>query len=172
MAGGPYFFLPSLCFAEMSDTMLKMIAQMKALVLQMEASVKATQTVTSAAAVVKPKRQLSEGMKEWHAFNARIDTLLKAHDVKFHRVAEAKQFASMIHKKMKETAAAPPSDEEILAARQRWAEEHKPSCAICHASVGLDDVSAHTNCAASFISGFVGDGKRTKEEGMAAWMKA
>ena len=69
----------------------------------------------------KPKKPLSDGMKAWHEFNARIDTLLKANEAKFKRVAEAKQFASKL-KKAKATGEW--TDDEILAERASWTEEH------------------------------------------------
>jgi hypothetical protein len=76
------------------------------------------------AAPAKPKKEMSVGMKAWHDFNMRIDTLLKANGVPFKRVAEAKQFASKLKK---EKALTEWTDEEILAAQTKWAEEHKPT---------------------------------------------
>ncbi len=72
----------------------------------------------------KPKREVSEGLKAWHAFNTRIDVLLKESEVPFKRQAEAKQFASSL-KKVK----APESwtDTEILQAHEDWLEQHPPT---------------------------------------------
>ena len=72
----------------------------------------------------KPKREVSEGLKAWHAFNARIDTLLKESESSFKRQAEAKQFASSL-KKVK----APENwtDAEILQAHEDWLEQHPPT---------------------------------------------
>jgi hypothetical protein len=79
---------------------------------------------TPVAAGDKPKREVSEGLKAWHAFNARIDTLLKESETSFKRQAEAKQFASQL-KKVK----APESwtDTEILQAHEDWLEQHPPT---------------------------------------------
>lgn len=67
----------------------------------------------------KPKREISEGMKAWHAFNERIDTLLKEASLTFKRVAEGKKFASHL-KKLK------PYDDwaavEIMEEREKWVE--------------------------------------------------
>lgn len=67
----------------------------------------------------KPKREISEGMKAWHAFNERIDTLLKEASLTFKRVAEGKKFASHL-KKLKsydDWAAV-----EIMEEREKWVE--------------------------------------------------
>lgn len=67
----------------------------------------------------KPKREISDGMKAWHAFNERIDTLLKEASLTFKRVAEGKKFASHL-KKLK------PYDDwaavEIMEEREKWVE--------------------------------------------------
>ena len=67
----------------------------------------------------KPKREISEGMKAWHAFNERIDNLLKEASLTFKRVAEGKKFASHL-KKLK------PYDDwaavEIMEEREKWVE--------------------------------------------------
>jgi hypothetical protein len=72
----------------------------------------------------KPKREVSEGLKAWHAFNARIDTLLKESESSFKRQAEAKQFASQLKK-----TKAPENwtDAEILQAHEDWLEQHPPT---------------------------------------------
>ncbi len=69
----------------------------------------------------KPKREISDGLKAWHAFNARIDALLKESESSFKRQAEAKQFASSLKK-----SKAPESwtDTEILQAHEDWLEQH------------------------------------------------
>ena len=67
----------------------------------------------------KPKREISDGMKAWHAFNERIDTLLKEASLTFKRVAEGKKFASHL-KKLKsydDWAAV-----EIMEEREKWVE--------------------------------------------------
>ena len=69
----------------------------------------------------KPKREISDGLKAWHAFNARIDKLLKESETSFKRQAEAKQFASQLKK-----TKAPENwtDTEILQAHEDWLEQH------------------------------------------------
>ena len=67
----------------------------------------------------KPKREMSDGMKAWHAFNKRIDTLLEEAGQTFKRVAEGKKFASHL-KKLKsydDWAAV-----EIMEEREKWVE--------------------------------------------------
>ena len=63
----------------------------------------------------RPKREMSAGMKAWHEFNKRLDTLLAEKSVQFKRVAEAKQFASHL-KKLKTDW----TDDEILEQRGTW----------------------------------------------------
>jgi hypothetical protein len=108
-------------------------------------------------------------MKAWHAFNARIDLLLKAGDSPFKRVAEAKQFASKL-KKMK--AVGEWTDEEILAARAEWAEEHKPACPICQEDAIEGGVIAHKSCVKSYASDFIAAGKGTASDAIADWSMA
>lgn len=67
----------------------------------------------------KPKREMSEGLKAWHTFNKRIDTVLKEADKTFKRVAESKKFASHL-KKLKTTEEW--EDAEILEEREKWVE--------------------------------------------------
>jgi len=102
----------------MSIEMLKIVAELKTKIAALEAMMGA---VSKKPAEDKPKKPLSEGMKAWHAFNARIDALLKENNLKFKRVAEAKQFASKLKK---EAEPSKWTDEEILAERASWAEEH------------------------------------------------
>lgn len=114
----------------------------------------------------KPKREISDGMKVWHAFNARIDLLLKGSDAPFKRVAEAKQFASKL-KKAK--AVGEWTDEEILAARKEWADEHKPLCPVCLEDAVESDVLAHKSCVKRYATDFVDAGKGTASEALADW---
>ena len=67
----------------------------------------------------KPKREMSEGLKAWHTFNKRIDTVLKEAEKTFKRVAESKKFASHL-KKLKATEEW--EDAEILKEREKWVE--------------------------------------------------
>ena len=67
----------------------------------------------------KPKREMSEGLKAWHTFNKRIDTVLKEAEKTFKRVAESKKFASHL-KKLKATEEW--ADAEILEEREKWVE--------------------------------------------------
>jgi hypothetical protein len=67
----------------------------------------------------KPKREMSEGLKAWHTFNKRIDTILKEAEKTFKRVAESKKFASHL-KKLKTTEEW--EDAEILEEREKWVE--------------------------------------------------
>lgn len=67
----------------------------------------------------KPKREMSEGLKAWHTFNKRIDTVLKEAENTFKRVAESKKFASHL-KKLKATEEW--ADAEILEEREKWVE--------------------------------------------------
>ena len=128
----------------MAASMLSVLNDLKAKVASLEAMITAATGVVEGVAAVtkkrgrpskvavaapaKPKKEMSVGMKAWHDFNMRIDTLLKANGIPFKRVAEAKQFASKLKK---EKAVAEWTDEEILAAQTKWAEEHK--------STGVED---------------------------------
>ena len=113
----------------------------------------------------KPKKGISPGMKSWHEFNARIDTLLKDNEVAFKRVADAKKFASKLKKEKVMTSW---TDEEILAAREAWAEEHEPTCSSCN--IALSDADAdHRACARAFAEKFNADGKGSIAEGMKEW---
>lgn len=67
----------------------------------------------------KPKREMSDGLKAWHTFNKRIDTVLKEAENTFKRVAESKKFASHL-KKLKATEEW--ADAEILEEREKWVE--------------------------------------------------
>lgn len=67
----------------------------------------------------KPKREMSDGLKAWHTFNKRIDTVLKEAEKTFKRVAESKKFASHL-KKLKATEEW--EDAEILEEREKWVE--------------------------------------------------
>jgi hypothetical protein len=115
----------------------------------------------------KPKREISMGMKAWHEFNARIDTLLKDNEVAFKRVADAKKFASKLKKEKVMTSW---TDEEILAARETWAEEHEPLCSSCNIALSDPDTD-HRACARAFAEQFNSEGKGSVMEGMKEWMK-
>jgi hypothetical protein len=96
----------------MSTDMIAVISQIKSQIAQLEAMLGKKSKVPKED---KPKREMSEGMKAWHEFNKRLDTLLKDSDMNFKRVAEAKQFASHL-KKLK----ADWTDNEILTQRTSW----------------------------------------------------
>ena len=115
----------------------------------------------------KPKRGVSMGMKAWHEFNARIDTLLKDNEVAFKRVADAKKFASKLKKEKVMTSW---TDEEILAAREVWAEEHEPTCSSCNIALSDADTD-HRACARAFAEQFNAEGKGSITEGMKEWMQ-
>jgi hypothetical protein len=119
------------------------------------------------AAVEKPKRQVPPGMKLWHEFNARIDALMKANEMNFKRVAEAKQFASLLKK---EKATTLWTDDEILTARTRWADEHRPLCVVCHTDV-KQNPTEHNVCGLSFAKDFEKSEKGTFTQGIAEWAK-
>jgi hypothetical protein len=115
----------------------------------------------------KPKKGISLGMKAWHEFNARIDTLLKGNEVAFKRVADAKKFASKLKKEKVMTSW---TDEEILAARDAWAEEHEPTCSSCNIALSDADTD-HRACARAFAEQFNAEGKGSVMEGMKEWMQ-
>lgn len=153
--------------------MLKMIADIRSQIMALEAHVTSLEVAaTMPAAVEKPKekRPLSQGMKNWHDRCQRLDACLKHHELSFKRVAEAKQFASMIYAKEK-VAGIDMKEQEIIAARRLWAEEHKALCVVCKADA-TEDPSKHGECAAKFIKDFMEAGSGDKEAGMAAWLKA
>jgi hypothetical protein len=163
----------------MSAQMLKMIADMKAQLAAMEAALSGAAVgaaAPAAPAAVKPKRELSAGMKAWHERNMRIDALLKDAGLPFKRVAEAKQFASMIWKNEKKFE----KDfgikkelpvEAILDERRRWARDHAPRCPVCEEDA-TEEPAQHSACATTFIKTFMDEGKGDKDAGMAAWLKA
>jgi type IV secretory pathway VirJ component len=164
----------------MSAQMLKMIADMKAQLAAMEAalsgSAAAVPTAAAVSAAVKPKRELSAGMKAWHERNMRIDALLKDAGLPFKRVAEAKQFASMIWKNEKKFEKDYGIKKElpveaILDERRRWARDHAPRCPVCEEDA-TEEPAQHSACATTFIQTFMGEGKGDKDAGMAAWLKA
>ena len=152
---------------------MKIVADMKVQIAALEAALSVAGGAVAAVTGEKkrakkepgPKKEMSAGMKKWHDFNTRIDTLLKANDMKFKRVAEAKQFASKL-KKMREEWA----DEDILAERRTWAEEHKPVCAVCSEDATTEP-STHDKCMASFVENYMAEEKGTKEQGMTEWLK-
>ena len=160
----------------MSAQMLKMIADMKAQLAAMEAALSGSAAVVAAPAEPEPKRELSAGMKAWHERNMRLDKLLKDAGLPFKRVAEAKQFASMIwaHEKRiykdyginKELR-----DDAILDERRRWARDHEPKCPTCYEDA-REEPAKHGACATTFIQTFIDEGKGDKDAGMAAWLKA
>ena len=164
--------------------MFKMIAEMKAQLAVMGAQLagmedamggpRETAVAPAVAETVvekpKEKRPLSQGLKNWHDRCQRLDALLKSHELSFKRVAEAKQFASMIYAKEKEVGTEM-SEDDIIRARRRWTEEHKPLCIVCK-SDAAEDPSQHNACATKFIQEFIDAGKGEKEAGMAEWLKA
>jgi hypothetical protein len=115
----------------------------------------------------KPKKEMSVGMKAWHDFNARLDTLLKENEMPFKRVAEAKQFASKLKK---EKAIADWTDEEILAEREEWAEDHKPVCPVCKQDA-VEKPAEHRECVRSFAEDYVQAGKGDSTKAIAEWTK-
>ena len=141
--------------------MMSVITELKEKIAALEAMLKPVKE--------KVKREISEGMKAWHAFNARIDVLLKGGELPFKRVAEAKQFASKL-KKAK--AVGEWTDEEILAARAEWAEEHKPACPVCQKDAVEGGVIAHKSCVQRYVSDFVDAGKGTASDAIAEWSMA
>jgi hypothetical protein len=157
----------------MSAQMLKMIAEMKAQLAAMEAALSGSAAVVAAPAAPaepKPKRELSAGMKAWHERNTRLDALLKHADLSFKRVAEAKQFASMIWAKEKQ-AGIEMSERIILEERRKWALEHAPKCPVCEEDA-TEEPAQHGACATTFIQTFIDEGKGDKDAGMKAWLKA
>jgi len=115
----------------------------------------------------KPKKEMSVGMKAWHDFNSRIDMLLKENEMPFKRVAEAKQFASKLKK---EKPVADWTDEEILAEREEWAEDHKPVCPECKEDA-TEAPSEHRDCVRSFAEEYVKAGKGDSTKAIAEWTK-
>ena len=115
----------------------------------------------------KPKKEMSTGMKAWHDFNARLDVLLKTNEMPFKRVAEAKQFASKLKK---EKPVADWTDEEILAAREEWAEDHRPVCPTCKDDA-TENPSEHRECVRSFADEFMKAGKGDSAKAIAEWTK-
>ena len=113
----------------------------------------------------KPKKEMSAGMKAWHDFNSRIDTLLKENEMPFKRVAEAKQFASKLKKEKTIW-----TDEEILAEREEWAEDHKPVCPTCKEDA-TETPSEHRDCVRSFVEEYVKAGKGDSTKAIAEWTK-
>jgi hypothetical protein len=164
--------------------MFKMIAEMKAQLEVMGAQLAGMEdamggpretTVAPAVAetvVEKPKekRPLSQGLKNWHDRCQRLDAALKYHELSFKRVAEAKQFASMIYAKEK-VIGREMKEAQIIEARRLWADDHKTLCAVCKTDA-TEDPSKHGDCATKFIHDFIQVGRGDKEAGMAAWLKA
>jgi hypothetical protein len=162
----------------MSTDLKQIVSELKEKVAALEAMVAAATGAVAEATKKKPGRpkkieeekapkEMSAGMKAWHEFNTRIDTLLKTNEVPFKRVAEAKQFAS----KLKKTKAVVEwKDEEILAERETWAEEHKPLCPTCEKDVA-EEPTSHSICARTFAAKYAEEGKGTAEEGMKEWTK-
>jgi len=163
----------------MSAQMLKMIADMKAQLAAMEAALSGSAAVVAAAAPAaepKPKRELSAGMKAWHERNVRLDKLLKDAGLPFKRVAEAKQFASMIwttEKRIEKEYGIKKemSDDSILDERRKWAQDHAPKCPTCEEDA-TEEPAQHGACATTFIQAFMDEGKGDKDAGMKAWLKA
>ena len=106
--------------SEMNTTeILYILSQMKSQLSQMNDQISHVEAMHGKKPTVpkedRPKREMSAGMKAWHEFNKRLDTLLAEKSVKFKRVAEAKQFASHL-KKLKTDW----TDDEILEQRGTW----------------------------------------------------
>jgi hypothetical protein len=110
----------------------------------------------------KPKREMSEGLKAWHTFNKRIDTILKEGEKTFKRVAESKKFASHL-KKLKATEEW--EDAEILEEREKWVETPVET------KVTEVNESAEASEASSDEGKKAGRPKMTEEEKAAAKVK-
>jgi hypothetical protein len=115
----------------------------------------------------KPKKEMSDGVKAWLEFNARIAEVLTREGSPFKRVAEAKQFASKL-KKLKDPAEW--SDEEILEEREQWADEHQVPCPVCKKNP-TEDVTEHKACILALTEQAVAAGK-SPEEAVNEWAKA
>ena len=123
--------------------------------------------LATAPKVEKPKKEMSTGMKDWHTWCARLDTLLKHNEVSFKRVAEAKQFASKLKK---EKAVVEWTDEEILVARAEWADAHAPVCPVCEKDA-TENPPDHRDCVRSFVDEFMKAGKGDSTKGITEWTK-
>jgi hypothetical protein len=110
----------------------------------------------------KPKREMSDGLKAWHTFNKRIDTVLKEAEKTFKRVAESKKFASHL-KKLKATEEW--EDAEILEEREKWVETPVET------KVTEVNESAEASEASSDEGKKAGRPKMTEEEKAAAKVK-
>jgi hypothetical protein len=110
----------------------------------------------------KPKREMSDGLKAWHTFNKRIDTVLKEAEKTFKRVAESKKFASHL-KKLKATEEW--EDAEILEEREKWVETP------IETKVTEVNESAEASEASSDEGKKAGRPKMTEEEKAAAKVK-
>jgi hypothetical protein len=106
---------------EILNTLSAMAAQIETLQAMVRAAHGAVIDVKSKKEIKedKPKREMSDGLKAWHTFNKRIDTILKDAEKTFKRVAESKKFASHL-KKLKATEEW--EDAEILEEREKWVE--------------------------------------------------
>jgi len=160
----------------MSSDMLSVINELKSTIANLEAMVATAtgqvETVVNkrgrpskkaSTAVEKPKR----APNAWILFNTRIDTLMKETEMTFKRVAEAKQFASKLKK---EKAPADWTDDEILAARNEWAETHAILCPVCKIKV-KDNPIQHNVCGRNFAEEYEKAGKGTFTQGITEWAK-
>ena len=174
----------------MSATMLSVISELKTKIASLESMIATASGVVEGVAVAtkkrgrpskaalaaaaaappvpeKPKKEMSVGMKAWHDFNSRIDTLLKENEMPFKRVAEAKQFASKLKK---EKPVADWTNDEILAKREEWAEDHKPVCPECKEDA-TETPTQHRDCVRSFAEDYVKTGKGDVAKAIAEWTK-
>jgi hypothetical protein len=158
--------------SKMSANMLKIVSELKNQVAALEAMIGAASGAVAAATKKseksdKPKKPLPAGMKAWQEFNKRLRDLLKANETGFKLESELKKFASKLKK---EKADAEWTDEEILAARATWTEDHAPACPVCEEDV-TEEPTAHHECLRTFATQFVAEGKGTEDEGLAEWKK-
>jgi hypothetical protein len=149
---------------EMLNTLSAMAAQIETLQAMVRAAHGAVIDVKSKKEIKedKPKREMSEGLKAWHTFNKRIDTILKEGEKTFKRVAESKKFASHL-KKLKATEEW--EDAEILEEREKWVETPVET------KVTEVNESAEASEASSDEGKKAGRPKMTEEEKAAAKVK-
>jgi hypothetical protein len=149
---------------EMLNTLSAMAAQIETLQAMVRAAHGAVIDVKSKKEIKedKPKREMSDGLKAWHTFNKRIDTILKEAEKTFKRVAESKKFASHL-KKLKATEEW--EDAEILEEREKWVETPVET------KVTEVNESAEASEASSDEGKKAGRPKMTEEEKAAAKVK-
>jgi len=148
----------------MLNTLSAMAAQIETLQAMVRAAHGAVIDVKSKKEIKedKPKREMSDGLKAWHTFNKRIDTILKEAEKTFKRVAESKKFASHL-KKLKATEEW--EDAEILEEREKWVETPVET------KVTEVNESAEASEASSDEGKKAGRPKMTEEEKAAAKVK-